>query len=96
MKLHVADETTGTRISEQSEPEALIDWMLGRFADRPMCMTSAFGMEGCALIDMIAARAEQFTVIYLDTHFFFPETHDLIERLQARYGHLEFVNRGTS
>ncbi|MCP4247222.1 MAG: phosphoadenylyl-sulfate reductase [bacterium] len=70
--------------------------MLARFHGRPMIATSAFGMEGCALIGMIAAQAPSFTVAYLDTGFFFPETHDLLARLRERYPHLEFVNRGTT
>ncbi len=95
MNLQTLNETSGLDVSDQSDPDVLIDWMLRRFADRRMCLTSAFGMEGCALIDMIAARAERFTVIYLDTHFFFSQTHELIDKLKERYAHLEFVNKGT-
>ena len=84
------------KVSEQSDPGVLVDWMLGRFADRRMIMTSAFGMEGCTLIDLIAARAPVFTVAYLDTGSFFPETLDLLARLRERYPHLDFVNRGTT
>ena len=84
------------KVSEQSDPGVLVDWMLGRFADRRMIITSAFGMEGCTLIDLIAARAPVFTVAYLDTGSFFPETLDLLARLRERYPHLDFVNRGTT
>ncbi len=83
------------KVSEDSPPGAVVDWALGRFADRRMILTTAFGMEGCALIDMLAARAGRFTVVYMDTGFFFPETLELLDRLAERYGHLEFVNRGT-
>ena len=38
--------------------ERVVAWMLNRFAERlaerRLVMTTAFGMEGCALIDMIA------------------------------------------
>ena len=83
-------------VTDRSDPGELVDWMLARFAERPKVMTSAFGMEGCALIDIIAERAERFTVVYLDTHFMFPQTHDLIGRLKDRYTHFDFVNRGTA
>ncbi len=83
-------------VTADSDPRSLVDWLLERFADRRTLMTSAFGMEGCALIDIIAARARRFTVAYLDTWFFFPETHDLIARLKDRYQNVDFVNRGTS
>ncbi|MCP4592417.1 MAG: phosphoadenylyl-sulfate reductase [bacterium] len=83
-------------VSESSNPEALVDWALHRFAGQRTIMTSAFGMEGCALIDMIARRTSAFTVVYLDTGFFFPETMTLLERLIQRYPRIDFVNRGTT
>lgn len=82
-----------------SSPQALIAWALERFSARELVITTGFGMEGCAMIDMIdrcPAAADGFTVSYLDTHFLFAETHDLRERLQRRYPRLDLVNRGTS
>ena len=83
-------------VSESSSPTALVDWALHRFADQRTILTSAFGMEGCALIDMVARRVSAFTVVYLDTGFFFPETIGLLGRLVERYSHVDFVNGGTT
>ena len=83
--------TTNDRISENSSPTELIEWLLSRFADRRMLATTAFGMEGCALIDMISRRARHFTVAYVDTGFLFRETLELRDRLAERYPHLDFV-----
>ncbi|HRX87523.1 MAG TPA: phosphoadenylyl-sulfate reductase [Phycisphaerae bacterium] len=82
-------------INENSPAEQIIAWSMERFGDRNMVMTSSFGMEGCALIDMYARHGRPLTVVYLDTMFFFPETYALRDRLAERYPHLEFVNRGT-
>jgi phosphoadenosine phosphosulfate reductase len=82
-------------ISETSPPEDLAAWSLKRFASRRLAITTAFGMEGCALIDMYGRHAVPLTVIYLDTMFFFPETYALRDKLVKRYPHLEFCNRGT-
>jgi phosphoadenosine phosphosulfate reductase len=60
-----------------------------------MLMTTSFGMEGCALIDMYARSQVPLTVVYLDTMFFFPETYELRDRMIERYPHMNFVNRGT-
>jgi len=60
-----------------------------------MVITTSFGMEGCALIDMYAAHGEPLTVIYLDTMFFFPETYKLRDKFIERYPLLKLVNRGT-
>ena len=49
--------------------------MLDRFAGRELVITTSFGMEGCALIDMVAAHGRPVRVVYLDTMFLFPETY---------------------
>jgi phosphoadenosine phosphosulfate reductase len=59
-------------------------------------MTTSFGMEGCALIDMVARHEQPTSVIYLDTMFFFPETYALRDRMVERYPYLRFINRGTT
>lgn len=83
------------KVSEDSSPAELIEWMLRRFGGQRVVMTTAFGMEGCALIDMIAERADRFKVVYIDTDFFFAETLALRDRLAERYPHVEFVRHAT-
>jgi phosphoadenosine phosphosulfate reductase len=82
-------------ITEDTPTDRLIEWTLQRFADQRMVMTTSFGMEGCALMDMYARHAKPMTVVYLDTSFFFPETYALRDRLIERYPHFNLVNRGT-
>lgn len=83
-------------ITENTPVDKLIAWTLERFADQRLALTSSFGMEGCALIDMYAAHGAPFNVYYLDTMLFFPETYELRDRLVARYPHVSFINRGTA
>lgn len=83
-------------IGDDSAPERVVAWMLERFAGRELVLTTSFGMEGCALIDMVAAHRRPVRVVYLDTMFLFPETYRLRDRMAARYPHLRFENRGTS
>lgn len=83
-------------LGETSTPQELVAWSLERFGDRNLVITTSFGMEGCALIDMYARHRRPLDIIYLDTMFFFPETYALRDRLAERYPHLSFVNRGTT
>ncbi|MBU0719143.1 MAG: phosphoadenylyl-sulfate reductase [Planctomycetes bacterium] len=76
--------------------DEFIAWTLERFAGQRMIMTTSFGMEGCALIDMYAQLGKPMRVVYLDTMFLFPETHALRDRMVERYPHLKFENRGTT
>ena len=76
-----------------------IRWVAETYADElaagRVAMTTSFGMEGCVLIDLIAEAGLKLPVIYLDTGFFFEETHDLRRKLEAKYPSLNFVNRGS-
>jgi len=83
-------------VHENSPTEQVIEWTFERFAHQRMIMTTSFGMEGCALIDMYAKYNRPLDVIYLDTMFFFKETYDLRDRMAERYPQLNFVNRGTA
>lgn len=83
-------------IGEDSPAERVVAWVLRRFAGRRLVVTTGFGMEGCALIDMIARHGVRIPVLYLDTGFLFPETLRLRDRLAARYPHLRFERRATS
>jgi phosphoadenosine phosphosulfate reductase len=84
------------RIDESTSTEEFIDWVVERFRQRRVVITTSFGMEGCALIDMFAAQGAAPTVVYLDTLFFFPETYALRDRMARRYPLITFINRGTS
>ncbi len=97
MELQIAPTApAATTLGESSTPDELIAWSLEKFADRRIAISTAFGMEGCALIDMYARHGQPLHVIYLDTMFFFAETYALRDRLIERYPHLDFVNCGTS
>jgi phosphoadenosine phosphosulfate reductase len=81
---------------ERIPTEQFIGWTLERFRHRRMVLTTSFGMEGCALVDMYARAGGAPTVVYLDTKFFYAETYALRDRMVERYPLLTFVNRGTS
>ncbi|MGH7510580.1 MAG: phosphoadenylyl-sulfate reductase [Gemmatimonadales bacterium] len=84
------------RIDESTPTAQFIAWTVERFRNRRTIITTSFGMEGCALIDMYANQGATPTVVYLDTKFFFPETYALRDRMVQRYPLVTFVNRGTS
>lgn len=91
-----AMEEVAETISEDTPTERFIEWSLDRFAGQRLMMTSSFGMEGCALVDMYHKFGKPLTVVYLDTMFFFPETYKLRDQLAERYPNFQFVNGGTT
>lgn len=83
-------------IREDASPPEIVAWALERFGEQRLVTTTQFGMEGCALLDMIGRTGRTIEVVYLDTMFFFPETYALRDQLADRYPNLIIVNRGTT
>ena len=96
MNLPVSTADYSAQIGEDSSADHLIAWCVDHFAERKLVITTSFGMEGCALIDMIARTSRPVSVVYMDTMFFFKETYELRDRMIEHYPKLEFVNRGTN
>ncbi len=93
--MYVDSRGLGEAITEDTPTGQVIAWTLERFAKQRTVITTSFGMEGCALIDMYARHDVPMTVVYLDTMFFFDQTYELRDRIIERYPQLTFVNRGT-
>ena len=55
------------------------------FAPR-LVMATAFGVEGCVLIDIIGKNHLPVDIFTLDTGLFFKETYTLWSKLEERYG----------
>lgn len=51
-----------------------------------MCYANSLGAESMVLTDLIWEAVPQIEIFSIDTGRLFPETYDLIERLQRRYG----------
>ena len=79
----IRTEQWPTELEHQSAAEILA-WA-ARFAPR-VAFGTGFGAEGCVLVHLIAAGALPIDVFTLDTGLLFPETNDLWQRLERRYG----------
>lgn len=69
---------------EGRSPEDVLLWSAGEFSPR-VTFATAFGPEGCVLIDLIGRAGLPIDVFTLDTGLLFPETRDLWARLEDRY-----------
>jgi phosphoadenosine phosphosulfate reductase len=70
---------------EDRTPEEILTWSLKEFPGRTTLATG-FGAEGVALIDMAIKIDLGVDIFSLDTGFFFPETYELWEQIESRYG----------
>jgi phosphoadenosine phosphosulfate reductase len=69
---------------EGAEPEELLEWAFERFAPG-IAISTAFQVDGVALIDMASELVSEVRVFSVDTGRLPAETYELIEQLRDRY-----------
>lgn len=72
-------------VAEDWSPEQVLSWAFRSFGKRA-AICSAFGVEGMVLIDMASRVRKDFRLFTVDTEFLFPETYNLMEKIEERYG----------
>lgn len=72
-------------LAEGWKPEAILAWAFSTYGDE-VALATGMGVEGMALLDMAHRINPKVKVFTGDTEFLFPETYDLIERVESRYG----------
>jgi phosphoadenosine phosphosulfate reductase len=72
---------------ESKTPEQILEWSITAFGDK-LAFSTAFGVEGCALLAMMAQIAgfDKAYLFNLDTGYQFEETLALRERFIVKYG----------
>ena len=74
-----------SRALESAPPEEILAFAFETYAPK-VAISTAFGVEGCALIDLAATVRPDVQVFTVDTGYLFPETLALRQRLEERYG----------
>jgi phosphoadenosine phosphosulfate reductase len=87
MNEEIAKEEVGKLqiTAEGWSPERILAWAFDTFGEA-VAISSAFGVEGMALIDMASRVRQTFRLFTLDTEFLFPETYNLMDQVEQRYG----------
>lgn len=70
---------------ESRTPQQILRWAVHAYHPK-LCMATAFGAEGCAIISMLADIEPDVHIFNLNTGYQFPETLDLREQLFEKYG----------
>jgi len=79
---------------ETASPQVILKWALDEFGS-DVALATGFGAEGCILVDMVARIDPSARIFYLDTDLLFPETYELRDRLEERYG-IRFERRSAA
>jgi phosphoadenylyl-sulfate reductase (thioredoxin) len=70
---------------EGRSPAEILGWASQRFGNK-LTFATGFGAEGCVIIDLIARQNLPIDLFTLDTGLLFPETYELWQQLERRYG----------
>lgn len=65
--------------------QQVLAWAFDTFGNE-VAISSAFGAEGMALIDMASKLRRSFRLFTLDTEFLFSESYSLMDRVEQKYG----------
>jgi len=68
---------------EASDPAKIVSWASTTFAPN-LVMSSSFGAESAVLLHMATQVLPDIKVIFIDTGYLFPETHQFMEQLRRR------------
>ncbi len=85
-----------SRQLEGRPPQEVLRWAVDTFFPR-LTMATAFGVEGCIIIHMLAKIEPHVRVFNLETGYQFKETMELRERIKERYGiEVEYIRPDTT
>jgi phosphoadenosine phosphosulfate reductase len=73
------------QVAEEWDARRVLAWGFACYRQQ-IAIASSFGLEDVVLIDMARSITPAVDVFTLDTGFLFPETYDLIGRIESRYG----------
>lgn len=82
MKQQIADIQS---VADHWSPQRTLHWAFQTFGNA-VAISSAFGAEGMVLIDMASRVRKDFRLFTIDTEFLFPETYNLMDRIEEKYG----------
>ncbi|MED4226388.1 phosphoadenylyl-sulfate reductase [Neobacillus cucumis] len=79
------DETKGAR--------SVLEWAYNNYADDEIVYASSFGAEAIVLIDIIQQVKPDARIVFLDTGLHFPETYEVIDKIEARFPTLKIERK---
>jgi len=72
-------------LAESWKPEQVLSWAFATYGD-DLAIATGMGVEGMAMLDIALKINPDAKVFTGDTELLFPETYDLIDRVERRYG----------
>ena len=71
--------------AESWKAEQVMAWAFDTYGDK-IAIATGMGVEGMALLDIASRVNPNLKLFTGDTEFLFPETYDLMDRVEEKYG----------
>jgi len=77
-----------SQLPTKEQPKAVLNWVIENVPEKRWCQFTSFGPTGLATLHMISrlAKSREFCVGTIDTLHLFPETYELMKRVQKHFG----------
>ncbi|MGJ7909693.1 phosphoadenylyl-sulfate reductase [Neobacillus sp. LXY-1] len=72
---------------------AVLEWAYQSYPEDQIVYSSSFGAEAIVLIDLIYQVKKDAHIVFLDTDLHFPETYDVIDKIQKRFPELKIEKK---
>lgn len=82
---HIHDETKGAKV--------VLEWSFQHFHEDKIIYASSFGAEAIVLIDIISQVKPDASIVFLDTGLHFPETYEVIDKIEKRFKALKIERK---
>ena len=81
----IQDETKGAG--------SVLEWAYSNYPEGKIIYASSFGAEAIVLIDLIYQVKKDAQIVFLDTGLHFPETYEVIDKIEARFPELQIERK---
>ncbi|QFT87472.1 Phosphoadenosine phosphosulfate reductase [Bacillus sp. THAF10] len=71
----------------------VLEWAFTTYKENELIYASSFGAEAIVLIDLLSQVRKDANIVFLDTDLHFPETYEVIQKVEARYPELQIEKR---
>ena len=82
---NIQDDTKGAK--------TVLEWSFNNFHEDKIIYASSFGAEAIVLIDLISQVKPDASIVFLDTGLHFPETYEVIDRIEERFKDLKIERK---
>lgn len=72
---------------------SVLEWAYNTYPEEKIVYASSFGAEAIVLIDLIAQVKPNAHIVFLDTDLHFPETYELIQKIEERFPKLQIEKK---